>query len=72
MFTVKSESYSVVSEVVFLRQPLDARVNLQVVEDVDAFDVTEAVVQDSRQLQQSREQTGFYCTAMKLSKQQPK
>lgn len=44
-------SYSVVSEVVFLRQLLDPRVNLEVVEDVDALHVAEAVVQDSRQLQ---------------------
>lgn len=44
-------SYSVVSEVVFLRQLLDQRVNLEVVEDVDALHVAEAVVQDSRQLQ---------------------
>lgn len=44
-------SHSVVSEVVLLRQLLHQRVNLEVVEDVDALHVTEAVVQDSRQLE---------------------
>lgn len=42
--------YSVVSEVVSLRQLVEQRVDLEVVEDVDALHVAEAVVQDSRQL----------------------
>lgn len=49
-----SSSYPVVSEVVSLRQLPDARVELEVVENVDAFDVTEAVVQDACELKQSR------------------
>lgn len=43
-------TYSVVSEVVSLCQLLEQRVDLEVVEDVDALHVAEAVVQDSRQL----------------------
>ena len=57
---VTASSHFVVSEVIFLRQLLDPWVNLEVVEDVDAFHVTEAVVQDSRQLKPT--QTCFYCT----------
>ena len=60
-------SYPVVSEVVFLRQPLDSRVNLEVVEDVDAFHVTEAVVQDSRQLRRQRHTNrDYYETNIKV------
>lgn len=43
-------SHSVVSEIILLRQLLDAWVDLEVVEDVDAFHVTETVVQFSCQL----------------------
>lgn len=48
--SLRGSSYSVVSEVIFLRQLLDLWVNLEVVEDVDALHITEAVVQFSRQL----------------------
>ena len=47
----EQSSYPVVSEVVSLRQLLDSRVNLEVVEDVNAFDVTEAVVQNACELE---------------------
>lgn len=43
-------SHSVVSEIILLRQLLDAWVDLEVVKDVDAFDVTETVFQFSCQL----------------------
>lgn len=43
-------SHSVVSEVVLLRQLLEQREDLEVVEDVNALYVTEAIVQDSSQL----------------------
>lgn len=49
-------SYLVVPEVVPLRQLLDARVNFEVVKDVDALHITEAVVQDAGELE--AEQTG--------------
>lgn len=42
--------HSVVSEIILLRQLLDAWVDLEVVEDVDALHVTETVVQFSCQL----------------------
>lgn len=48
-----SRSYSVVSEVVPLCQLLDLRINLEVVEDVDALHVTEAVIQHSCELKQT-------------------
>lgn len=43
-------SHPVVSEVVLLRQLLEQREDLEVVEDVNALHVAEAVVQDSSQL----------------------
>lgn len=46
----RRRSHSVVSEIIFLRQLLDAWVDLEVVEDVDAFHVTVTVVQFTCQL----------------------
>lgn len=43
-------TYPVVPEVVSLGQLLNAGVDLEVVEDIDALNVTEAVIQDACQL----------------------
>lgn len=47
-------TYPVVSEEVSLDELAHERKNLEVVEDIDAFNVTEAVVQNTSQLQTTK------------------